>query len=93
MARVLADDAAKAAVTRIQSILSGDLTSTITMLQHEGNTLSDLNHWDGTLAQQFRSEIWPSHTAAMSSMKSALEQLQQQVARINSDILAAGGNA
>ena len=92
MARVLADDAAKAAVARIQSILAGDLTASITALQNEGNVLSDANHWDGMLAGQFRGEIWPSHTAAIASVKAALEQLQQQVQRINADILAAGGN-
>lgn len=93
MARVLADEQAKAAVHKIQAILSGDLTSTIASLQREGNTLSDPNHWDGNLAGQFRGEIWPSHTAAINNVKAALEQLQTQCQRINADIMAAGGNA
>ena len=93
MARVLATDEAKAAISNIQGILNGGMTETITRLQAEGAVLSSPDQWDGQLASQFRSELWPQHQQALTAVKGALEALQQQVQRINADILAAGGNA
>lgn len=92
MARVLATDEAKAAISSIQGILNGTLTETIARLQAEGTVLSSPDQWDGQLAHQFRSDIWPQHQQALTAVKGALDALHQQVQRINADILAAGGN-
>lgn len=59
MPRVLSDEQAKAAVHKIQAILSGDLSSTIAWPQRESDVLSDPNHWDGNLAVQPRARSGP----------------------------------
>ncbi|MGH8884620.1 MAG: pyrophosphorylase [Egibacteraceae bacterium] len=89
--RVLSTQEAKTAVTQMQSIVNGDLTSTIDNLKKQGQTLSDPNVWDGNLANQFRGDVWPTANTALDNMKTQLEELRQQVQKINDDIMAAGG--
>lgn len=93
MARVLATDEARTAIAAIQAVLDGSMTDTLTRLQQQGQVLCSPESWDGQLAAQFRSETWPAHERAFLQMKGSLEALREQVARINTDILSAGGNA
>ena len=54
--RVLSSQAAKDAIQKIQSIITGGLTEQINALNNEGQQLSDPNNWDGPLASTFRHE-------------------------------------
>ena len=90
--RVLSTDEAKAAITKIQSIVAGSLTDQVRQLDTEGQRLSDPNVWDGVLAAQFRSELWPQTKTALDRCLTALEELRARLQMINQNIMAAGGN-
>ncbi|WP_239334376.1 hypothetical protein [Frankia sp. CiP3] len=92
MARVVSSDAARDAVTRMQTIINSGLQQEIGNLAKEGQLLSDPNNWDGQLAIQFRSSVWPDTKAALDKALTELEQLRQQISKINIDIMTAGGN-
>jgi uncharacterized protein YukE len=89
--RVLATPEARSAVQRLKTILTGDLMSTITDLERQGDILQDPNQWDGTLAGQFRSS-WPTDKSHIKQLQQDLEQLQQTIDQITQNIMAAGGN-
>jgi uncharacterized protein YukE len=72
-------------------IINGPLTEQIDALNREGQTLSDANVWDGSLAQQFRGD-WPQMYQSLIKAKEAVEQLRARSERINQDIMTAGGN-
>jgi uncharacterized protein YukE len=91
--RVLSSDTGRASITRIQSILAGGLSEQIAALQVEGETLSDPSVWDGMRAEEFRGSTWPAASSGLRQAAEALAELQRQVQTINSDIMAAGGNA
>jgi hypothetical protein len=76
----------------MQSILNGSLESTIANLDTLGTNLSEPNVWDGNLAARFRSEVWPSCHTALHNTLAQLRDLHQTLNRIQSQILAAGGN-
>lgn len=90
--RVLSSEEAKSAITKMQSIIGGSLTDQVRQLDAEGQRLSDPNVWDGTLASQFRSDIWPGTKSALDKSLQALEDLRNKLQRINQDIMLAGGN-
>jgi uncharacterized protein YukE len=90
--RVLSTDEAKASIGRIKGILDEGLASQIKALRSEGDILSQPDIWDGSLANQFRSDAWPSASSALGACQAALETLRAQVETITGDILAAGGN-
>ena len=90
--RVLATDEAKASIQRIAAILAGGLADQIRSLKTEGQTLSDPNVWDGMLAENFRSDTWPSASSTLDAVAQSLDELQRDVASINTDIMMAGGN-
>jgi len=77
---------------RMQQIINGGLTQEINNLEREGQLLCDPNNWDGSLAQQFRADIWPQTKSALDKALVELEQLRQKVAQINANIMTAGGN-
>ena len=88
--RVLSTEAARAAIQRMQTILSGDLQGQVGQLEAQGQTLCDPNVWDGPFAAQFRGD-WPHmRTALMDSIR-ALEELRVSVQRVNENIMTAGG--
>ena len=91
--RVLSTDQGKASIGTMQRILAGGLSDQIRALDAEGQMLSDANVWDGSLAENFRSNLWPSTSAALKAAAGELVQLRGQVQGINSDIMAAGGNS
>jgi uncharacterized protein YukE len=91
--RVLSSDQGKASITRMQAILSNGLAEQIRALRAEGEVLSDPNVWDGTLAEDFRSNTWPGAAEGLNACAQALETLRTRIQSINQDIMAAGGNA
>ena len=92
MSRVLSTEMAKSSIHSMATIINGDLAEQIRRLDQEGNTLSQPDVWDGTLAIQFCSS-WPTTSRALQSVKAELEQLRIRVEKINADIMVAGGNA
>jgi uncharacterized protein YukE len=90
--RVLATHEARSAVQRLKTILNGDLRSTITDLERQGDILGDPNQWDGTLAGKFRSS-WQTDKRTIKQMQHDLNQLQHTIDQITQNIMSAGGNA
>ena len=90
--RVLSTEEAKAAITSMQSLIAGGLTDQVRQLDAEGQRLSDPNVWDGALATEFRSELWPQTKTALERCVAALEELRTRLQSINQNIMAAGGN-
>ena len=90
--RVLSTPEAKQSVTRMQTIINQGLLDQINRLDHEGNTLSDPNVWDGDLAAMFRRD-WPNTSSMLKRIQQDLETLRSRVQQINGDIMTAGGNA
>ena len=91
--RVLSTEEAKAAIRDIQRIVNGGLTEQLQALDTNGKTLSDPNKWDGPLATTFRSDTWPQTKAALEKAKAELEELQQQLSKIATNIFTAGGGS
>ncbi|MCK9923384.1 hypothetical protein MXD61_16150 [Frankia sp. AgPm24] len=92
MARVVSTDTARDAIGRMQQIINSGLSQEIQNLKNEGQLLSDPNNWDGGLAVQFRTDIWPQTRTALDNAVTQLGQLQQKISQINTDIMTAGGN-
>ncbi|MCK9878811.1 hypothetical protein MXD59_24120 [Frankia sp. Ag45/Mut15] len=92
MARVVSTDTARDAIGRMQQIINSGLIQEIQNLKNEGQLLSDPNNWDGGLAVQFRTDIWPQTRTALDNAVTQLGQLQQKISQINTDIMTAGGN-
>ena len=91
--RVLSTDQAKQAIAQIQTIVNGGLTEQIDALDRQGQQLSQPDVWDGQLAAQFRSEVWPRTRKALDQAVAELTALREQLARISTNIMQAGGNA
>ena len=91
MSRVLSTAEAKTAIQQVQSILNGGFTDQITQLDTQGKVLSDPNVWDGPLATQFRSSVWPETKSALDKVKTELEELRTQLDQISQNIFTAGG--
>lgn len=93
MARVLSSDQAKSAIQQVQAIINGGLTEQISKLDAQGKILSDPNVWDGPLAQQFRDQTWPQTKSALDRAKTELDQLRDQLQKISTNIMTAGGGS
>jgi len=89
--RVLSTATAQTAIQRMQQIINGPLLEQISALNREGQVLSDQNNWDGRLATEFRSK-WPEINSALNKTKQELEELRNNVQKINENIMTAGGN-
>lgn len=92
-ARVLSTDTAKSAITQLQAIVTGGLSGEISKLDQQGKVLSDPEVWDGPLAIQFRNDTWPQVKATLDKTQQELEQLREQLQRITTDIMTAGGGS
>ncbi len=79
------------AIQRMQNTINSGIQEQLDQLRAQGDVLSDPNNWDGPLANQFQSS-WPTTHTNLTQMKEDLEQLRQQVQRINDNIMSAGGN-
>ena len=91
--RVLSSQAAKDAIQKIQSIITGGLTEQINALNNEGQQLSDPNNWDGPLESTFRNETWPHTHQSLQKASQDLTELNKQLQKIATDIFQAGGGA
>ena len=91
--RVLSSQAAKDAIQKIQSIITGGLTEQINALNNEGQQLSDPNNWDGPLASTFRNETWAHTHQSLQKASQDLTELNKQLQKIATDIFQAGGGA
>ena len=89
--RVLATDEAKSSIKQVQAIIEGGLAEQIGKLDAQGKILSDPNVWDGPLAQHFREHTWPETRSALDKAKQELNELREQLDRISSNIMQAGG--
>ena len=92
-ARVLATEESRSTITQIKQILDGGLQQNIQNLNRLGTTLSDPNVWDGTLAESFRSQIWPECKSSLETTQRELNALQQTLQTSAQNIMQAGGNA
>lgn len=72
------------------SLISSELTGTVSRLREQGAVLSDKQNWDGGLASSFSGSLWPGVEAALASMLTQLDQLQDAIASVNRGIAAAG---
>jgi uncharacterized protein YukE len=91
MPRVLSTDTARSSITTMSSIINGGLPDQISQLDQQGRTLSQPDVWDGGLAGRFRGS-WPEMSKRLQAVRADLDQLRLEVDRINTDIMAAGGN-
>lgn len=89
--RVLSTATAKQSITKMQQIINSGLLDQIEKLNREGQILSDPNVWDGRLAAEFRNN-WPQTYNTLKKAQQELEQLRQNVHKINQNIMTAGGN-
>ena len=69
------------------------LTSQISKLDSQGKVLSNPDVWDGPLAQQFRDSTWPETKSALDKAHTELDQLREQLQKIATNIMTAGGGA
>jgi uncharacterized protein YukE len=89
--RVLSTEQAKTSIKQVQGIINSGLAEQIAKLDAQGKVLSDPNVWDGPLAQQFRDETWPQTRQALEKAKQQLDELRDQLERISTNIMSAGG--
>jgi hypothetical protein len=76
----------------MRAIVANGLLEQVRHLSHEEMRLSDPNVWDGNLAAEFRTQVWPQTKAALDQTMGALEELRSRIETINLNIMAAGGN-
>ena len=91
--RVLSTESGKTSIVKMSQIIKGGLSDQIAALDREGKNLSTPEIWDGNLATQFRSQIWPDTHKALNDAKVALEELRSKLDVINRNIMTAGGNS
>ena len=89
--RVLSTLTAKQTIEHMRATITGPLVEQIQSLRTDGQTLSDSQVWDGTLAREFR-EKWVETYKSLERTQQALEELRANIARINENIMTAGGN-
>lgn len=90
--RVLATEAARAAVDSMRTTIDGQLTTDIDAIIRHGETLSLPEVWDGHLARRFR-DGWPATARHLRQTRDELLHLAGEVDRIRATIMQAGGNA
>jgi uncharacterized protein YukE len=78
------------AIQNMQNTINGGLMDAITTLIGYGDSLN-LDNFAGAKADEFYSE-WPSTKNALTSAKTALEGMSNDIMTINTNIQAAGGN-
>lgn len=91
--RVLSSNEAKAAITTIKGLMAEGMAEHIKQLTAQGELLSDPNVWDGTRAEDFRSNTWPTAKTALNAAATQIAALSATIEGINNDIMTAGGNA
>jgi hypothetical protein len=89
--RVLATPEAKETITHMRTVINGPFYEQIVSLNTDCVRLSEPEVWDGPLAVQFRS-LWLEVHAALDTAKQRLDELNQNIDTITSNIMAAGGS-
>jgi uncharacterized protein YukE len=84
------DDQARAASQQFLTILHNQLPQTVQQFQKSADVLSNPAHWDGPKAVQFRADVWPKVSAEFKKMEQMLQELQQAVDKILTNITQAG---
>ncbi len=90
MKTVLVTHEAKDAALRMKAIVHGGLQQQVQDLQRQGATLSSGAVWKGEKSEIFQSSIWPETEQALTSMVTALGDLQRRVDGVLDEIFAAG---
>jgi len=90
MKTVLVTQEAKDAAIRMRSIVHGGLSEQVQDLQRQGNTLASGAVWKGEKADVFQGSIWPETDRALTSLVTALADLQRRVDGVLDEIFAAG---
>jgi len=91
--RVLSTEQAKSAIQQVQALVNGGLVEQISKLDGQGKILSNPDVWDGPLAQQFRDQVWPETKSALDKTHQELDQLREQLQKIATNIMTAGGGS
>lgn len=91
MDRVLSTEEARSAIRNMQSIIRGGLSDQINQLNNQGQTLCQPEVWDGPLAGRFREDIWPNTHNALQKATTELQELNQKLDQIATNIFTAGG--
>jgi uncharacterized protein YukE len=91
--RVLSTPEAKAAITQMQGIINHGLEEQLGKLDAQGKVLSEPQNWDGPLAITFRQDTWPQTKAALEKARTELNELHQQLSKIATNIMTAGGGS
>ena len=90
MQTVMVTQEAKDAAVRMRSIVNGGLQQQVQDLQRQGQTLANGQTWKGAKAELFSTSIWPDTDRALTSMITALADLQRRVDGVLDEIFAAG---
>ena len=90
MRTVMVTQEAKDAALRMKAIVHGGLQQQVQDLQRQGQTLAGGAVWQGAKADLFQSSIWPETDRALTSMITALGDLQRRVDGVLDEIFAAG---
>lgn len=90
MKTVMVTQEAKDAALRMKAIVHGGLEQQVQDLQRQGTTLSTGAVWKGEKADLFQTSIWPDTDRALTSMLTALDDLQRRVDGVLDEIFAAG---
>ena len=90
MKTVLVTQEAKDAAVRMKAIVHGGLQQQVQDLQRQGSTLASGAVWKGEKADVFQGSIWPETDRALTSMITALTDLQRRVDGVLDEIFAAG---
>ena len=90
MKTVLVTQEAKDAALRMKAIVHGGLQQQVHDLRRQGASLAGGAVWQGQKADVFRGSIWPETERALSSILTALTDLQRRVDGVLDEIFTAG---
>jgi hypothetical protein len=74
----------------MKSAVDTDLPSALDKVIKAGDDLADPMHWDGKKAADFRNNIWSTLKPDLTNLKTKLQDLQNAVDSVLTDISNAG---
>jgi hypothetical protein len=83
---VTASEEARSTVAQLRLLFAGDLQRQLQTLNRLGSALSDPQVWDGSLAESFRTEIWPDCQTALEVAGRELAELHRKLHTIADSI-------
>ncbi|MBX6391525.1 MAG: hypothetical protein IRZ08_21475 [Frankia sp.] len=81
---------AVAAVAGLGTIIGGPLLTNFDNLRRHAAVLLDQENWDGRVAAEFRTTVWPSYERALTELNTQLNLLRTRLGEIQQDIQNAG---